>query len=384
MGAQDTIAQAMQPKGNSEAPLLWSAIDRSHEADNGKSPKKIEEQPAGRAAKSRAERGSIFAVQAPEATGTSQPPAQYWHFAVLSVVCGGCSVVPYNLVLAEDSGSPAWVSFATHLFVIVVNIHTIIGLVKKGLQLPWYYHGLFVALSFAFNFFRTSAFAGGQLVFCHLIMNLQMAVGAAVKGLGYGERYTMRQLTGCGLVSAGIAWAVLATTGETQKDTAEANASVLTTGALMMGFVLCRCFLSIYVQKAFEAHGEQAEEQVLFMHLLCIPLFMVGSQWAEIGPRGWQYCTAETHRWLLMLVLCNVALTYGETIFRTYMVARCPNLVTIGLVETLKRFSSLLLTTLMSIPANGWPKMGFWYGFIVLVIGTVTFLLAEPKKSKKA
>jgi len=75
---------------------------------------------------------------------------------------------------------------------------------------------------------------------------------------------------------------------------------------------------------------------------------------------------------LIILLLCNNALTFGDRQVSVQMSGRAPNLLIVQLVETMKKFSSLLLTALINAPPL--PPIGFWGGSVMLILGTVQFL----------
>merc|ERR1712203_463918 len=83
------------------------------------------------------------------------------------------------------------------------------------------------------------------------------------------------------------------------------------------------------------------------------------------------------------LLLLNMSFTFGHNWFQAIFAGRAPNLLIYQLVDTIKKFSNVLMTAMLRSPP--YPPMGFWGGSTVLVVGTVQFLSASeaPKEDGK-
>jgi len=149
----------------------------------------------------------------------------------------------------------------------------------------------------------------------------------------------------------------------------------------MFGALLALTLLSLLVKEAFSRHGESVEEQLFMQHLFGLPLFLLGGQWRQIGPRAVAWATGGDWRTVLLLV-ANMALTFGDRKLAVQVAGRAPNVLIVQLVETLKKFLSMLLSALLAAPP--WPAVSFWLGALLLVLGTVQYLTAsdapEPER----
>jgi len=291
---------------------------------------------------------------------------------------GRFSVVPYNMVLKEDPGSPLFIAFVTHIFIVVINTPTLISVIRNGLTVPVIWHLFFIFLGFTFNKAKSSAVARGPVTFCMLMTNMQMLTGVVVQLVFYGQRYNMKQITGCGLISAGVGLAACACATPKVGDDVLTLVDVGQSAFEMILSCVALTFLTIYIQKVFAKHGEAVNEQLLIQHLGGVPAFLLGTQWAgSIGPRVKDWITGGNYK-LMLILLSNLAMNYAETLFRTQMTSRCPSTSTVQLVETLKRFLNLVFTAVMQAPP--FPGVNFWLGSIMLSVGTVVYLTSVDKK----
>merc|ERR1712048_993503 len=150
----------------------------------------------------------------------------------------------------------------------------------------------------------------------------------------------------------------------------------------MLIALLSLTLLSTLVKIGFNKYGECAEEQIFMQHLFSLPLFLIPSQWKQIGPRA-QLWIDERDWKKMFLLLLNMSLTFGHNVFQAIFAGRAPNLLIYQLVDTVKKFSNVLVTAMLRSPP--FPPMGFWGGCLVLVFGTVQFLSASeaPKEESK-
>lgn len=296
--------------------------------------------------------------------------------AVASVVLGALSVVPYNRLLAADTGCPLFISFVTHIFFVAVNLPRA-GTLLLRQQIPFRYHAGCVVLGYLFNALKSSASARLPPALAAVLLNLQMLVGVALQSLAFGKRYTLQQLSGCVAVALGVAVAGAAArvSRHGSQDAAPTPPDQLMLGCVeMLGALSALSLLTSVIKVAFERYGAHADEQILMQHLCGLPLFLLGGQWHLIGPRLQQW-VAGGDWWIAFLLLSNLALTFGNRATFVRMSAASPNVLTTQLMETLNKFACLVLTALMNAPP--FPPAFFWLGTVVLVAGTAQYLNAS-------
>eukprot|EP00928_Gymnodinium_smaydae_P047775 TRINITY_DN3190_c0_g1_i1.p1 TRINITY_DN3190_c0_g1~~TRINITY_DN3190_c0_g1_i1.p1 ORF type:complete len:480 (-),score=96.85 TRINITY_DN3190_c0_g1_i1:48-1487(-) len=325
--------------------------------------------------KSFARRASVVTLE--PAVQDDVAPKPWILVGVLSVVWGVLSVVPYNMILRDDPGSPLFIGLATHIFFVIINTHNLKTILFKR-KIPLKYHAAFVALGFAFTYLKSDAFVRLPASMCMLLLNLQLIVAMAMQRACFGDRYSLAQYSGCALITVGVAVGGLAArkpTASSSAAAAGADSSGMIIGILeMLGALVALTALSVLVKVAFSRYGESVEEQIVMQHLGALPLFFVGGQWAQIGPRFASWFSADGV-YLLMLLLANMSVTFLGQATQVQFAGRAPNLLIVQLVDTLKKFISLLLTALLGAPP--FPPLGFWIGSLSLVLGTVQFLSAS-------
>mmetsp|Transcript_68648 Transcript_68648/g.223367 ORF Transcript_68648/g.223367 Transcript_68648/m.223367 type:complete len:464 (+) Transcript_68648:111-1502(+) len=311
-----------------------------------------------------------------EKEGGGQP--SYMRSAAMAMVLNVLSVLPYVKILAADPGSPMFISFVTHLFVVAINIHKAPKLFMNR-QLPILYHVAFVGLAYVFNFLKGDSFARLPTAVAMVMMNLQMLVGMLVQGIFFRVRFSLGQVSGCAIVTLGVVLVGLSArkpSSSFSSGAAEADQSwqFLIGTVELLGGLAAVVFLSNLTKTAFSKYGECVDEQMFFQHLFGIPLFFIGSQWERIGPRISKW-GAKGDWWLIGMLLSNLAFTFAGSKARVTFVGRAPNGLLVQLVETLTKFISLFATALLNAPP--FPPMGFWGGSGVLVLGTLQFLTAS-------
>merc|ERR1712232_970285 len=100
-------------------------------------------------------------------------------------------------------GSPLFINFCAHVFFVSVRL-PIAREVVTSRKIPLKYHASCVTLGFLFTTFKSNASVRLPQSLCLVLMNLQMLVGMVVERLAFGRRYSVQQVIGCTLVTAGI------------------------------------------------------------------------------------------------------------------------------------------------------------------------------------
>jgi hypothetical protein len=304
----------------------------------------------------------------------------FWFPAIMSVILGIASVVPYNMVIASDTGSPLFISFVTHIFFVCINIEHLGALLSGNIAIPLYWHAAFVALGFLFNMLKSDAFARLPCALCMLLLNLQMLIGMVVQFVALGKRYSLMQLCGCGLVTGGVAIAASAK-AQSNADTASVPTGDMVVGVSeMVGSLLAITIMNLLIKVAFKVHGEAIGEQLFIQHLFGLPLFLIGNQWQQIGPRAVEWLGSRDW-WKICLLLVNMALTFGDRKLSGQVNGRAPNVILVPLLETLKKFMSMLLSALLAAPPL--PPLAFWAGAMLLGLGMLQYLSASDVPAEK-
>merc|ERR1712061_465561 len=118
------------------------------------------------------------------------------------------------------------------------------------------------------------------------------------------------QLSGCAVVTVGVAMAGKAASG--QKNSGATGSGDIVTGSLeMIGALVAVNMLNILIKTAFKHHGAHVDEQIFMQHLCALPLFLLGGQWSKIGPRLHAWAIGGDW-WKALLLLSNIALTFGN------------------------------------------------------------------------
>eukprot|EP00928_Gymnodinium_smaydae_P041225 TRINITY_DN2790_c0_g2_i1.p1 TRINITY_DN2790_c0_g2~~TRINITY_DN2790_c0_g2_i1.p1 ORF type:complete len:407 (-),score=44.43 TRINITY_DN2790_c0_g2_i1:303-1523(-) len=299
---------------------------------------------------------------------------------IVALAFGVLSVVPYNMILQSDPNSPLCISFATHIFFVVVNVMKFNDICFHR-KIPLVYHAGFVALGFLFTTFKSNAFTRLPASFCMLLLNLQMPVAMLMQYIIFGDRYSRRQIFACALVVLGV----MIGGNVTKKSTRAENSIGIFDGAIlgvlqMMVALVALTALSMLVKVAFSRFGEAVQEQLVMQHLGALPLFFFGGQWGDIGPRFTAWVTGE-HKMFLSLLLVNMAVTFVSRAAQARFAGRAPNLILVHLVATVQKFATILVTALMAAPP--FPPATFWVGSVVLVLGTLMFLMASEGREAR-
>lgn len=328
-------------------------------------------------------RTDFAAIDAGGEEDKSEPPA-YIFSAIFAIILNVSSVLPYVKILAADPGSPIFISFVTHLFVVAMNLHKAPKLFTTR-KLPMRYHAAFVAIAYVFNMLKSDSFARLPTAVAMVMMNLQMLVGMLIQGLIFKQRFSKGQISGCGIVTIGVIMAGIsarkpAAASSSAAVDAEASSQFLIGTVELLGGLAAVVFLSILTKSAFSKYGECVDEQIFFQHLLGIPMFFIGGTWAKIGPRVTSWLGGGD--WFLFgMLLSNLAFTLAGSKARVTFIGRAPNGLLVQLVETLTKFISLFATALINAPPL--PPLGFWAGSGTLVLGTLQFLTASDTPERK-
>eukprot|EP00441_Pelagodinium_beii_P007286 CAMPEP_0197701582 /NCGR_PEP_ID=MMETSP1338-20131121/123431_1 /TAXON_ID=43686 ORGANISM="Pelagodinium beii, Strain RCC1491" /NCGR_SAMPLE_ID=MMETSP1338 /ASSEMBLY_ACC=CAM_ASM_000754 /LENGTH=384 /DNA_ID=CAMNT_0043285297 /DNA_START=42 /DNA_END=1196 /DNA_ORIENTATION=+ len=301
---------------------------------------------------------------------------KFWPAAVASVALGVASVVPYNMVLKGDPGSPLFISFALHLAIIFKGLpHA--GKLIRDRGIPLKYHAAIVFLGCMFTTLKSDAYVRLPASLCMMLSNLRMIVGVVVQYVIFKKKYSISQLCGVATVTVGIVWASQAMqSAKTSGAAASASvaASDFTVGCVeVFGSSVSLALLSSAVKIAFEKYGERVEEQIFIQHLVSLPL-VFPSQWDKVGPRMLDWFNRRD-LWLISNLLASVGSTFVARNAAAQMAGRSPNLLMTQLVQTLECFLQLLVVAFLRVPP--WPPLGFWGGAVVLVLGTLHYLRAS-------
>lgn len=336
----------------------------------------------------------------------AEPPKPYVMTGIISIVTGVLSVIPYNLILESDPGSPFFIAFCTHIFFVLINI-TKMKTILFDRKIPAKYHAGFVALGFLFNTLKADASVRLPASLCMLLLNLQLLVAMVVQRCVFGTKYSLPQISGVVFVTAGVivggraqkqarelamaAAAAASAVGNTTSTVTAApamdssgSANTLIGVAEMLAAITALTLLSTLVKVAFARYGESVDEQMVMQHLGALPLFVVGGQWPAIVSRLRSWGTGS-NMWLMLMLVSNMAISFAGQATQVQFAGRAPNLLIVQLAETLKKFLSLLTTAMLAAPP--FPPLGFWLGSTMLVTGTVQFLTASDcptaQKSKE-
>ncbi|CAE7229350.1 Efr, partial [Symbiodinium necroappetens] len=234
--------------------------------------------------------------------------------AVLAVVIGVCSVVPYNMVLRGDPGSPLFISFCLHLAIIGGSLHRAKSLIMER-SIPLRYHAAIILLGCSFTSFKSDAYVRLPASVCMMLSNLRMMVGVVVQYVLFRKRYSLSQLFGVLIVTVGIAWASQAMQSASAARSTAASAGAASSHDFGVGCAevlvssVSLALLSSTVKIAFEKFGESVEEQIFMQHL-CGIFIVFPSQWDKVGPRivDWYQ---RPDWWLILNLLLSVASTFA-------------------------------------------------------------------------
>jgi len=293
--------------------------------------------------------------------------------AVASVCVGVASVVPYNMVLKGDPGSPLFVSFALHIAIILKSLPHAAKLIRER-SIPLKYHAAIIFLGCMFTTLKSDAYVRLPASLCMMLSNLRMIVGVGVQYILFKKKYSISQLCGVATVTVGIVWASQAmqsANASASQPSTSLAASDFTVGLMeVFGSSLSLALLSSAVKMAFEKYGESVEEQIFIQHLCSLPL-VFPSQWDNGGPRMLDWFERRD-LWLIFNLCASVGSTFVARNAAAAMAGRSPNLLMTQLVQTLECFLQLLVVAFLRVPP--WPPLGFWGGAIVLVLGTLHYL----------
>lgn len=298
-------------------------------------------------------------------------PLPFLSAAAATVLLGVVSVIPYNIVLQKDPGSPLFVSFIDHLLIIAKNLPNSRGFVRQR-KLPLAFHAGIVVFASAFTVLKSDAYVRLPASVCILLSNLRMLLGVVIQFIIFGQKHSQAQLLGVVLATSGIAWA-----GSSMQRATTAfggltgDSNDLLIGVLeILGSSTALALLSSTVKIAVSRYGEIAEEQMFVQHLCALPLIFP-SQWEKVGPRfGEWYHRGDS--WLVLNLILSVVTTFAARRAAATMAGRSPSLLMTQLVQTIECFLQLLLVALMQAPP--WPPIGFWCGSVLLLAGSIHYV----------
>uniref|UniRef100_A0A7S2A2C0 Sugar phosphate transporter domain-containing protein n=1 Tax=Ditylum brightwellii TaxID=49249 RepID=A0A7S2A2C0_9STRA len=309
-------------------------------------------------------------------------------YAVGVLVMGVGASLPYNAIHSSDPGCSLFIAFVTHIFLVACNLHKVVpSMLKSGgkTTLPFSYHAALVFLSFTFNVLRADASSRLPPAVVMMIMNGRMLIGMVYDFLFWGVRYSFDQVLSAAVITLGIVWSGISTSIASSRSNSEDKENDILSMAigaaeLVLGLVLIT-ILTTTIKIGFQRYGECPEEQILFQHLLALPMFyLIESQWQQIGPRldDWM----EARDWIKgALLLSILVFTMVHMHSMALFTARAPNLLLYQIVDTVKKFTIVVVTALYRAPPL--PPAGFWGGSILLVVGTLRFLsVSQPPKEE--
>eukprot|EP00929_Paragymnodinium_shiwhaense_P104827 TRINITY_DN6956_c0_g1_i1.p1 TRINITY_DN6956_c0_g1~~TRINITY_DN6956_c0_g1_i1.p1 ORF type:complete len:377 (-),score=44.72 TRINITY_DN6956_c0_g1_i1:49-1179(-) len=334
---------------------------------------KVAEHKKGQVTHVREDRDAIAKEEAAE-------PQAWIGIACLSVFFSIAALIPYNMLLAADPGSPPFLSFCTYLGYISVNCRSL----PRALTTPSWpmrYHAAFAGLALLFGITHANAWMLLPASLCVLLMNVQMLLGMLLERIFWKTHYSAQQIAGALAVAVGVAMAGLATSGEA---TSSRDGGFHFAGGVsqMMVALTCLAVGGMLLKTAFDRFGEAVEEQILMQHLLGLPgFFVMGSSWQVIAPRLSSWTVGEnTH--LLGLLLLNLSFTVAHQWANVQFTARTPSLTLFNFIDALKKFLGLFVTAMLNAPP--FPAASFWLGTVVLVAGSLLFASAPASKGTKA
>eukprot|EP00933_Yihiella_yeosuensis_P066124 TRINITY_DN7020_c3_g1_i1.p1 TRINITY_DN7020_c3_g1~~TRINITY_DN7020_c3_g1_i1.p1 ORF type:complete len:430 (-),score=70.12 TRINITY_DN7020_c3_g1_i1:469-1758(-) len=305
-------------------------------------------------------------------------PLPFARAAAASIFLGVLSVVPYNMVLKSDPGSPLFISFMLHLAIIGKSLPRI-GVLIKNRKLPVMYHAAIVVCGCLFTTLKSDAYVRLPASVCMLLSNLRMLLGVVVQYIIFRQSYSVAQLSSVLAVTVGIAWAGQSMKTATAAAAAASGQTDISTdffiGVLeIFGSSTALALMSSTVKIAFSNFGESAEEQMFVQHL-CGLFLVFPTQWEKVGPRFSEWSSRGDSWWLLVNLGASVCSTFVARRAAASMAGRSPSLLMTQLVQTVECFLQLLLVALLRLPP--WPPAGFWAGSLVLLIGTLCYLEAS-------
>lgn len=327
-------------------------------------------------------KGGATSSEADVRAETPRDKSWMW-IAFLSVIFSIAALIPYNMLLAADPGSPPFLGFCTFLAYIFLNSPSLPSAILRP-SLPFRYHVAFAGLGLMFGIFHASAWMLLPGSLCVLLMNVQMLLAMLLERIFWKTTYSAQQILGAVAVAVGVAMAGCATGAESTEpgaaDSTPQDVMQYASGITQMVLaLLCLAVGGMLLKVAFERYGEHVQEQIVMQHLLGLPaFFLLGSQWEQIAPRLTTWTSGEkTH--LLGLLVLNLLFTVLHQWANVQFTARTPSLAVFNFVDALKKFLGLFLTAMINAPP--FPAMGFWCGTLVLILGSLLFASASTPKS---
>jgi len=318
--------------------------------------------------------------------------------SIFFVFLGCCSnVVFLELVVKAVPGCGTLITCSQFVFISVVGFIFTMECGRRKNVIPIRDYGVLVVLFFLVNVSNNLAFAFKISMPLHIIFRSGGLIANLVLAmLVLGRRYAPSKYISVLLITAGTVICTLVSAGDVRDSSASAEENEQAMSTWLAGIVLLTAalFLSarmgIYQECLYAKHGKQPREALFFIHMLSLPGFLTdvlfgGTMAATVEtfnaspplpllaavpllsslPSLWLYCVGN-------------ALTQYVCISSVFSLTSHVSSLTVTLVLTLRKFTSLLL----SIAYFGNPfTPTHWAGTALVFGGTLVFsnVVSLPK-----
>lgn len=327
-------------------------------------------------------------------------------FDLVVLIFGGCcsNVLILEEITRSKPHSASLLTLSQHLLVTLITVYSQLELLpsrkakklsvfhRLGLKKPKvpFYHWAFMVILFFFSSQLNNMALGFQISMpLHIIFRSGTVVVSMLLGLALLRKvYSVEEVTGVLLVSAGVIISTLASSGYSSKhgdSYDELNNStvptVLGVPSFVFGitFLLVSMFISaglgIYQQFTYQRYGKQWQEGLFYIHTLGLPLFLlfasdIKAQVLEIrdSPRQWG------------LLLAN-AITQYFCISGVHRLSAVTSALTLNVMLTVRKFLSLALSVYLF--GNVWT-VNHTVGACSVLLGTFLFFIGATNAQKKA
>jgi len=243
--------------------------------------------------------------------------------ALLVVVCGTTSQVPFEVMNSRDKGCAHLVVLVEHIFGIAASMHAI----TKPRRMPWRLHLCQAALDVGYAKFISTALSSSLPTSAVLVLkNGSLVVTVLLEACVLRCKHTSRQLFATLCVTGGIVLISASINGFANPAGAAAEKQ-FHVGSLV-GFVtlvlalVCRAASGTLQEVSCRRYGATVSEQLLFRCALGVPLLL--TQWPAIlshaakwtlqpevgglpGVYLWMLASTTEPRWQLHGLLINQA-----------------------------------------------------------------------------
>lgn len=315
--------------------------------------------------------------------------------AILTVVAGCTSCVPFELLNKADRGCSDLILFAQYVYAFCEVLAC--GDVRKFLshrQMPLRCHLYTLVFERARNTLYNMAVNMALPMPVYLVLKnsglvVSMFLGATVQG----RKYTSIQVLGVFGITVGVISACFACKPAPKENSAELELDTPTfmfATCLMVGGVVVTAFMNVVQESSFNTHGKHYQETVFYANMVGLPLFLFNANGMMSHVRTWNSTWGALplpaplnvqvpYLWLLLFVnIASQSVMKMSCLKLTGLAGSVPNVVTV----TVFRFVSLVLSAcVMNSPP--FPPPTFWIGGVLVLSGTLGYALAGASSAKK-